>query len=77
MYQACRAVGIPVVGIGGIASAEDALEFITVGATAVEVGTANFLRPDQSFRIIDDLPRAMLKARCEDFASLRGSLLVG
>ena len=76
VYQACRAVGIPVVGIGGIASAEDALEFITVGATAVEVGTANFLRPDQSFRIIDDLPRAMLKARAADMAELRGSLVL-
>lgn len=76
VYQACRAVGIPVVGIGGIASAEDALEFITVGATAVEVGTANFLRPDQSFRIIDDLPRAMLKARASNMPELRGSLVL-
>jgi dihydroorotate dehydrogenase (NAD+) catalytic subunit len=74
VHQACRAVNIPVVGIGGIVSAEDALEFITVGATAVQVGTANFLRPDQSFRIIDDLPRAMLKAHATDMAELRGSL---
>jgi len=74
VYQACRAVSIPVIGIGGIVSAEDALEFIMVGASAVQVGTANFLRPDQSFRIVDDLNRAMLKARCVDFSELRGSL---
>jgi dihydroorotate dehydrogenase (NAD+) catalytic subunit len=74
VHQACRAVTIPVIGIGGIGTAEDALEFILVGASAVQVGTANFLRPDQAFRIVDDLPRAMLKARCSNFAELRGSL---
>lgn len=74
VFQACRAVKIPVLGIGGIVSAEDALEFIMLGASAVQVGTANFLRPDQSFRIIDDLKRAMLKARSESLTELRGSL---
>lgn len=74
VFQASRAVKIPVLGIGGIVCAEDALEFITVGATAVQVGTANFLRPDQCFRIIDDLPRVMLKARVSSMDELRGSL---
>lgn len=74
VHQAVRAVGIPVIGIGGIVSAEDALEFVLVGASAVEVGTANFLRPDQSFRIVDDLPRVMLKARCKSIGELRGTL---
>jgi dihydroorotate dehydrogenase (NAD+) catalytic subunit len=74
VHQASRAVTIPVIGIGGIGTAEDALEFILVGASAVQVGTANFLRPDQAFRIVDDLPRALLKARCDDFSKLRGSL---
>ena len=74
VHQACKAVNIPVVGIGGIVSAEDALEFILVGASAVEVGTANFLRPDQAFRIVDDLPRVMIKARCKEIAELRGTL---
>ena len=74
VHQVCRKVDIPVIGIGGIVSAEDALEFILLGAHAVQVGTANFMRPDQSFRIIDDLPRAMLKARSESLDDLRGSL---
>jgi len=74
VHQVCRKVGIPVIGIGGIVSAEDALEFILLGAAAVQVGTANFLRPDQSFRIIDDLPRAMIKAHSDSLDELRGSL---
>lgn len=74
VHQVCRKVSIPVIGIGGIVSAEDALEFILLGAAAVQVGTANFLRPDQSFRIIDDLPRAMIKAHSDSLAELRGSL---
>ena len=73
VHQVCRKVIIPVIGIGGIVSAEDALEFILLGAAAVQVGTANFLRPDQSFRIIDDLPRAMIKARSDSLSELRGS----
>ncbi len=52
VYQAAKAVRIPVVGIGGIATAEDALEFILAGAQAVQVGTANFYAPDTSLRII-------------------------
>ncbi|OIO04173.1 MAG: dihydroorotate dehydrogenase B catalytic subunit [Desulfovibrionaceae bacterium CG1_02_65_16] len=74
VHQACKAISIPVIGIGGITSTEDALEFILVGASAVEVGTANFLRPDQSFRIVDDLPRVMIKAKCKEIAELRGTL---
>jgi len=74
VHQVCRKVAIPVIGIGGIVSAEDALEFILLGASAVQVGTANFLRPDQSFRIVDDLPRAMIKAHSDSLQELRGSL---
>lgn len=76
VFQAARAVRIPVIGIGGIVSAEDALEFITVGAHAVQVGTANFLRPDQSFRIVDDLQRVMLKTRATSMEELRGSIVL-
>ena len=45
VHQVCHAVQIPVVGLGGIASACDAIEFIMAGATAIQVGTANFIRP--------------------------------
>lgn len=52
VYETAHAVGIPVIGMGGIASAEDAIEFIMVGATAVSVGTANFNNPEVTLDII-------------------------
>lgn len=55
VYQAARAVKIPVIGIGGIASAEDALEFLIAGACAVQVGTANLYDPGTSLRIVDGI----------------------
>lgn len=54
-YQCAQAVTIPVIGCGGISSAADALEFILAGATAVQVGTANFLSPNAMPKVIDDL----------------------
>jgi dihydroorotate dehydrogenase (NAD+) catalytic subunit len=55
VYQTVRAVKIPVIGIGGIRTAEDALEYLLVGARAVEVGTANFFDPETSIKIIKGL----------------------
>lgn len=55
VYRVAQVVGIPIVGIGGIASTEDALEFLMAGATAVQVGTANFVNPAASLEIIDGL----------------------
>jgi len=57
--QAATAVSIPVIGLGGISSAEDVLEFILVGAHAVQIGTATFSRPDTAFRIAAELPGLM------------------
>jgi len=59
VWQVCRAVRIPVVGMGGVSSAEDVLEMMMAGATAVEVGSANLRDPMACKRIIDDLPAAM------------------
>ncbi len=55
VYQTVRAVNIPVIGIGGIASTEDALEFLSVGAAAVQIGTANFIDPSVTMKILDGL----------------------
>lgn len=55
VYQAFRAVRIPLIGIGGIANTEDALEFLIAGASAVQVGTANFYDPGASMKIVDGL----------------------
>lgn len=59
VYQVCRAVQTPVVGMGGITSAEDVVEMMMAGASAVEVGAANLADPMACRKIIDDLPRVM------------------
>ena len=59
VWQTAHAVRIPVIGVGGICTAEDLLEFILVGASAVEIGTANFMRPDAAFHIAETLPGVM------------------
>jgi dihydroorotate dehydrogenase (NAD+) catalytic subunit len=60
VWQVCRAVSIPVVGVGGIMTATDALEFLIVGATAVQVGTANFVNPRATQDIVEGI-RAFMK----------------
>jgi dihydroorotate dehydrogenase (NAD+) catalytic subunit len=59
VYQVARGVKIPVIGIGGIRTAEDALEFLIAGARAIEIGTANFLDPSTAVKIIDGLDRIL------------------
>ena len=55
VWQVAHAVNIPVVGLGGISSASDALEFIMAGASAIQVGTANFVNPRVTIEIIEGL----------------------
>jgi dihydroorotate dehydrogenase (NAD+) catalytic subunit len=55
VYQVARAVDIPIIGCGGIATAQDALEFFMAGATAIQVGTANFVDPQASLKVIDGI----------------------
>ncbi len=77
VWQTAQAVKIPVIGVGGIMSATDALEFMMVGATAVQVGTANFVRPDSTTRIIDGMAQWLKKNGIDDVKQLIGSLEVG
>lgn len=74
VWQVTRAVDIPVIGIGGIASAEDVLEFILCGATAIQVGTSNFVRPDFAFRLVDELQALADELGIESWDDYRGSL---
>ena len=57
VYQCARAVGIPVIGLGGIVTAEDAVEYLLAGAAAVQVGTANFRDPRATLHVIDGMER--------------------
>ena len=72
--QAYKAVKIPVVGLGGISTAADALEFILCGATAVQVGTANIADPFAALRVVEGLAEEMEKYGIKDLGELRGAL---
>ena len=61
VYQVAQAVNIPIIGVGGITSAEDVLEFLNAGASAVEVGAQNFVDPYVCPKIIEDLPKVLKK----------------
>ena len=74
VWQTARAVSIPVVGMGGIATGEDALEFIVAGATACQVGTASFVDPRACKTIIRDMRRYLQRRQIASVASLRGAL---
>lgn len=72
VYEVANAVSVPVIGMGGIASAEDALEFIMAGATAVSVGTANFHNPTVTMEIVDGIAGYMQKNHINDIMELVG-----
>ena len=74
VYQTAQAVKIPVIGMGGIQNAEDALEFILAGASAVAVGTANFINPYATLEIIDGIREYMEKNQIEDIYQLIGAV---
>jgi dihydroorotate dehydrogenase (NAD+) catalytic subunit len=74
VWQTAQAVKIPVVGVGGIMNALDALEFMMVGATAVQVGTANFIDPDSTIRIIDGMETWLRDEGIGDVKELIGAL---
>ena len=72
VYQVANAVSLPIIGMGGIATAEDALEFILAGATAVSVGTANFYNPYATVEIAEGIENFMKKQKVEDIRELIG-----
>lgn len=72
VYQAANAVKIPIIGMGGIANAEDALEFIMAGATAVSIGAMNFVNPYTTVETIEGIEAFMKKNQVEDINSLIG-----
>ena len=72
VWQVAKAVKIPIIGLGGIMTGADALEFIMAGATAVQVGTANFVHPDTGTRIVDYLQDYCHRHGVADISELRG-----
>ena len=74
VYQVARAVKIPVVGLGGIATARDAVEFLMAGATAIEIGTANFLDPSVTIKVRDGINEWLDAHGCQDVHDIIGCL---
>jgi dihydroorotate dehydrogenase (NAD+) catalytic subunit len=74
VYEASRTVKIPVIGLGGIVSGEDAAEFLIAGATAVQVGTGTFLRPDAPLQVAQQLAKVLSKLRVATPRDLTGTL---
>jgi dihydroorotate dehydrogenase (NAD+) catalytic subunit len=74
VYQAAQAVKAPIIGIGGIATIDDVMEFIVAGATAVQLGTVNFYNPTVSMTILDALPNALAEAGAKRVSDLVGTL---
>lgn len=72
VYQVANAVDVPIIGMGGIATAEDALEFIMAGATAVSVGTANFINPATTLEVVDGIKAYMERHQINDINELIG-----
>ena len=72
VYQVAQAVQIPIIGMGGIMCAEDALEFIMAGASAVSIGTANFHNPNVTLEVIDGMKQFCEKNGVKDINDLVG-----
>jgi dihydroorotate dehydrogenase (NAD+) catalytic subunit len=76
VHQVRRAVGIPIIGVGGIMTIDDCMEFLVTGASAVQVGTANFAEPVVSTRLLDALPAAVRELGATRVADIVGTLAV-
>ena len=74
VWQVAKAVGIPVIGLGGISSATDAIEFIMAGATAIEIGTANFIDPAITLKVRDGINDWLDRHGCSSVSEIVGSL---
>ncbi|MCY6369681.1 dihydroorotate dehydrogenase [Clostridium ganghwense] len=72
VYEVCKNIDVPVVGMGGISNAEDAIEFIMAGAHAVQVGSANFIKPDICLDIINGIEKFMTDEGIKDLSEIRG-----
>jgi dihydroorotate dehydrogenase (NAD+) catalytic subunit len=76
VWQVAQTVNVPVIGIGGIMTAEDALEFLIAGAVAVQVGTANFINPCATTDIIDGIETFLIERNISDISDIVGTLKV-
>lgn len=74
VYQVAKAVDIPILGLGGIVTGDDAIEFMLAGARAISIGTGNFIAPDQSIKVVDGIEDYMKKHGIEDINDIVGKV---
>lgn len=74
VYQVSHATSTPIIGIGGIGTIDDVMEFIVAGASAVQIGTANYFDPTVTMKLLDQLPTALESAGVERLADLVGTV---
>lgn len=74
VWQIAQAVKLPIIGIGGISTVDDVFDFLVAGASAVEIGAANFYQPDATIKILDAMPIEMEKAGISDLSEIIGTL---
>lgn len=77
VWQVAQAVNIPIMGMGGIMNATDAIEFMLAGATTIQVGTANFIDPAVTMKIVDGIEDYMIRHKIDDVNDLIGGMLPG
>jgi dihydroorotate dehydrogenase (NAD+) catalytic subunit len=74
VWQVAKVVKIPIIGIGGIMNATDAIEFILAGASAVQIGTANFIDPQASIKIINGINDYLVRKNIKQIDEIRGKV---
>jgi dihydroorotate dehydrogenase (NAD+) catalytic subunit len=74
VYQVAQAVKTPIIGIGGIATIDDAMEFLVTGASAVQIGTANYYDPSVTMKLVDALPAALAELGASAVRDVVGTL---
>ncbi len=74
VYQVAQGVKVPIIGVGGIGTIDDVMEFLVAGASAVQIGTANFYNPGVSERLVDEIADCLTELNCDTIADLIGSL---
>jgi len=74
VWQVAQAVDVPIIGVGGISSLDDVLEFLVAGASAVQIGTANFYNPSLANQLVEDLEQVLIAEGCSHVTDLRGTL---
>ena len=74
VYQVSKSINIPILGLGGIVTPQDAIEYILAGARAISVGTGNFIAPDTAIKVVDGIEDYMKKYNIKDINEIVGTV---